>query len=421
MVAVLNNRLGLPKRSVFRDLEVVKSNGQVFVRYKGQLYPGGEHSPVLSKLLAMPDVEKKIGAEVFGPSPPNLFVGEHGYPNVFVGPLVSVAENTGAELLDSPAQWTSLSYDEVIRMRVNLVRGKKLHGISEESRYLQDVQDAVMSRQSVDIEVSFSQKPRFGMFFSPQSQPMGPSGLVKKFSLADNPQIPGVVDDVVEDKLLVRDAVPELLSHGLDYYYVQKLLSAGILGHERKLVPTKWSITGADDIIAKHLLAQVRDFPELSNFLVFSNDFMFNHFSVLLMPGMWEFENFESWAPSTPWAEQSSSDILSEFEPFEGRTSYAELEGGGYYASRLGVVEALFAMGRQARVVVFREVGEGYQVPAGVWQVRENVRQAMRCPPAVCSSLSEALELLGTRLKRPVQSYVSRSRVLAQKRMSAWM
>ncbi len=420
MVAILNDRLGLPKRSVFKDLQVMRVGGKIAVRYKGRLFTNLSNSPVLTKLLAMPDVEKKMSDQIFGPSPPNLFVGEYGYPNVFVGPLVSVDEGSDAQLLDSPVRWTGLSYEQVIQMRVNLVRGKRLHCVHGQSRYLDEVQDAVLSRTAVDLEVYFAEKPRFGLVFSTQSQPMGPSGLVKSFSLADNPSVPGVVDEVIEEKMLVREAVPELLQHGLDYYYVQKLLSAGVLGRERKLVPTKWSITGSDDIIAKHLLSDVRGFPEVSDYLLFSNEFMFNHFEVLLMPGKWEFENFESWEPSTPWAEQAPG-IIEEHEPFEGRSHYAELQGGGYYASRIAVVEALHAMRRQARCIVFREVNSGYQVPAGVWQVRENVRAAVKKQPLACSSLSDALEVLGTRLKSPVQEYVSRSRILAQKRMSAWM
>ena len=138
------------------------------------------------------------------------------------------------------------------------------------------------------------------------------------------------------------------------------------------------------------------------------------------MPGMWEFENFESWAPSTPWAE-AAPDIIEEHEPFEGRRGYAELQGGGYYASRLGVIEGLHLMRKQARCVVFREVAEGYIVPMGVWQVRENVRKAMRSTPLKCGSLQEALEVLSTRLRHPISEYVKRSQVLAQKRMSAWL
>ena len=110
--------------------------------------------------------------------------------------------------------------------------------------------------------------------------------------------------------------------------------------------------------------------------------------------------------------------FFAEFEPFEGRTKYAELEGGGYYAGRLGVIEALHSMRRQCRAVIFREIGEGYTVPVGVWEVRENARNAMKSRPTKCSSLQEALQLLATRLKRPIPAYVAKSRVLGQKKMT---
>ena len=33
-------------------------------------------------------LEKMVGKEVYGSSPPDIFVGRFGYPNVYIGPLV---------------------------------------------------------------------------------------------------------------------------------------------------------------------------------------------------------------------------------------------------------------------------------------------------------------------------------------------
>jgi len=108
---------------------------------------------------------------------------------------------------------------------------------------------------------------------------------------------------------------------------------------------------------------------------------------------------------------------LGEYEPFEGRTSYAELEAGGYYASRIACVEKLNEMRRQARVVVFREVYEGYVVPLGVWVVREAARSAYKKEPKVFNTQKDALDYVQTRVRVSVNEYVKRSRILGQKRL----
>jgi hypothetical protein len=112
------------------------------------------------------------------------------------------------------------------------------------------------------------------------------------------------------------------------------------------------------------------------------------------------------------------TEILEEYEPFSGRTTYAEKEGGGYYAARLGVIEALWRMKRQARVVVFREIYEGYTIPLGVWQVRENVRNAFRGKPERFRTLDEALRHIDSKTRIPVNDYISISRMLKQRRLS---
>lgn len=416
----LNKRLSIPKRSVFKDIEVLKFGGKIAVRHNGQLYWGTQSSPVLASLLAAPEIERRVGDSVFGPTPPNAFVGEYGYPNVLVGPLVSVSDTMDAGFFSSPASWYGRGYGEIVGYATSLVRGKKVHAVSESSVFLGELQDSVMSARAVDVEVDFSKPPSFSYNFSPTSQPMGPSGYMRRFTLAGNPVIPAKIDSLVGEKLLVREALPELMRKGFDFYYIQKILSAGVLGIEKKLVPTKWSITASDDMVGKMLLAKVREAPQLGDFQIYSNTFLDNHFEILLIPGAWEYEQFESWAPNTPWAQQSQGAIEHEYEPFGGRMKYAENEGGGYYAGRLGVIEALAAMRRQARCVVFREIGEGYTVPVGVWEVRENVRNAMKKTPVKCSTLQEALSVLATRLRRPLSQYFEKSMILRQRRLSEW-
>ncbi|NYZ78370.1 hypothetical protein H0N96_03140 [Candidatus Micrarchaeota archaeon] len=352
---------------------------------------------------------------IFGPSPPNVFVGHGSYPNVLAGPLVGFDEAVDAELCDSPGKWFGRPYSELIGFRSSLARGANRQNVKRPGRFFAEIQDTALSEKPVDLEVEFTKPLRGEVTFSQWVQPMGPAGEVEALRVVGNPSIPKKIDSIVEEKLLVREALPELVGAGFDFYYLQKLLSAGILGKEKKLVPTKWGITATDKMLADFFLDDVRRFPELNEFRVYSSEFLYNRFEILLVPGKWEFEQFEAW--SSPEAASAWGSLAFEYEPFGGRSDYAESESGGYYAGRFGVVEALRKLKRQARVVVFREIGADYTVPLGVWQVRQNVRNAFEQEPRKFGSMFEALKFLKTRLRTPLSSYLKKSIVLNQKKI----
>ncbi len=366
--------------------------------------------------------EEKLKESMFGPTT-SIFVGWKEYPNVFVGPLTSM-DSENPSLLDNPGLWYGKDFGEIIQMRSLLVRGKQKQSVHDKNQFIEQTQELALSVMPLDTEVSYRRKPVYSMSFSPLTQPMGPSGILEGIKITENPKIPSKVDYVISDEVKSSEAISRLYGSGYDVYYLTRVLSSGVLGatDKRKLVPTRWSITAVDDILCKSLLEDIRGYPAISDYLVYSSTYLDNHFEILLMPGAWEFEQFEAWSPQTLWARgYSEPAIAQDGEGFYGRSEYAFNEGGGYYAGRLGVAEALFRMRCQARVVVFREILEGYVVPVGVWEVRENVRKAMQNPPAKFVSLDEALAYLNSRLSVPINRYLGKSVILHQKRLSDYM
>jgi hypothetical protein len=103
--------------------------------------------------------------------------------------------------------------------------------------------------------------------------------------------------------------------------------------------------------------------------------------------------------------------MYSDWENHTGRTTYADL-GGCYYAARLAVCELLEKERRQATVIVMREAHPGYIMPVGVWQVRENVRNAMRQKPLTFNTLEEALARIASQFKIPLQRWIRNSELL---------
>lgn len=130
----------------------------------------------------------------------------------------------------------------------------------------------------------------------------------------------------------------------------------------------------------------------------------------------------EAWYPNTTWNTSGTDvDMGASYEPFDGRKTYAEI-GGCYYAARLAVSELLEKKQAQAKVIILREVHEGYIMPVGVWNVREHVRQALRNTPKDLPDLNSAFDYITTRLEIPLATWINNStllkRMLYQRRLS---
>lgn len=347
----------------------------------------------------------KPSENVFGPST-EIFVGKQGYPNVYAGPLVGVNNSVA-----NPRELFGKNYDEILAAQMALIRGKQKFDVTE--RVKRDMQEVSMSIRPVDVEMQLSKAPTLNLELDQINRPMGASGFLKKFMQAENPRIPKKVDYVIRDDLKVTEAVDKLSDSGFDSYYITNIFATGAFGIDKRMVPTRWSITAIDDIIAKQRMEDIRDHAELNEFLIFESSFLDNHFHVLLIPGKWEFENFESWPESGQWA-----GTTEEYEGYYGRTKYADKQVGGYYASRFAVVEYLNSIRKQAKVVIFREIGEGYVAPVGVWQIRENVRNALTKKPAKFDSLTAAINYLSAKLNVKMTKYLAISMILSQRRLT---
>ena len=84
------------------------------------------------------------------------------------------------------------------------------------------------------------------------------------------------------------------------------------------------------------------------------------------------------------------------------------------------MLEKLCQQRRKAAVIAFREVGKGYAIPLGVWQVRENIRQALKNPSKEFSSLEAALRFIHAHLTIPMRYYHQKSPLLKQKTLDVF-
>ena len=361
---------------------------------KGRGHCGRPVCPILRRLEEISALPK-VGERMEGLSPPEVFVGRHGYPLVRAGPMEPAGE-AGLQ----PA--LGLDIGEIIGLRSSLVRSETKVVVKEAKapgRLLEACQQIAMSSAPVGTEVSFFKPPQGKLQFDGVLSPSGPSGMLKEMQITTNPLIPRKVDSMVEDRGAgAAVAVGELYSAGTGVEHISRLLSLGLLGRERKLVPTRWSITASDDMIGKELKESVLDKPRVNDYYLFSGEDLGNHFEILLLPRPFSFELAEIWMPRSVWAENGF--IGSDGEDARAKSGYSSL-AGGYYAARLAVLEHLAKTGKQAAVLAVREISEAYWAPLGVWVVREVARKAMSSLPHRFGSLPEALAEMERRIKTP--------------------
>ncbi|MGC9514961.1 Nre family DNA repair protein [Methanocrinis sp.] len=376
------------------------------VRCKGRGLCGRPVCPILRSFRTASELPK-LGTTIEGPSPPEVFVGRFGYPRVSAGPLVPAEVGDRLDLCLRPAELARMDVAEIVSLRSSMVRsGSKVEvaDARKPGRLLEMAQEIAMSSMPVGTEVTFEKPPRGRLRFDGFMMPTGPSGSVKEMEITSNPSIPRKVDAVVEDSdLLAARAVGELYISGVEVDGISRLLSLGLLGKKRKLVPTRWSITASDDIAGKHLIEAIRDHPLINEYLLFSGERLGNHFEVLLAPASFTYELIEVWLPRSVW----SGDGLWIGADREGpgpKKGYSSLSGG-YYAARLALLERLAEMRRQASVLAIREITEEYWAPLGVWVVREAAREAMRNPPRKFETLEAALADMATRLRTPSRDW----------------
>ena len=354
--------------------------------------------------------------DIAGMSPPSVFIGRIGYPYVYAGPLVPpVQEDTS--LYDLPEYWFGKTIDEIVNFRSMLIRGKhRVHvkKFEKAGKIIDKTRELALAVKPVDVELLLKKKPRGFLVLDDEVQPFGPSAPIRDL-LISNPRWDHQIEKAYSDTdLKASEAVTELYSKGVLVTKIQRAFSVGAFGLEknRKLVPTRWSITAVDSLISKNLMEKVKTYPEINEYRVYESRYLDNIFEILMIPGAWSYEAIEAWYPGTVWNPRGRNIVIfSDWENYEGRTTYAEI-GGCYYAARLAVCEHLIKEKRQATVIVLREAHPGYIMPVGVWQVRENVRNAMRQKPRTFKTLEQALEWIASRFQIPLKRWILNSELI---------
>ena len=344
-----------------------------------------------------------------GSSPPEIFVGKWNYPNVYAG-ILSPEEYGNTEILSSAEIWhkNKLSIPEILQNRNKLIYGRSKTQIKNpQSKFLSVVQEVAMTHKSIATEFKLKKPITKHLENDSRTPLISNAGDVSYVRLQENPSIKSKVDYLVNDvdsKSTI--AIQELDKSGIETSSIVKLLSAGLLCKKanRKLVPTRWSITAVDSNLSQEKLKNIKLYPEIQTFEVHNAEYLGNHYEFLLLPEKWSFEVIE--------ISIKNMGVWHDYESFFPRKTYADSVTGGYYAARLPVTEYLERIKRQCQCIVIREVRPEYYAPLGVGILRQIGREAFSKPGKKFSTLQEAIIDIQTRLKININNFLSKSIIL---------
>ena len=343
--------------------------------------------PKVYSVIKQKQFNENSKKDYFGESP-NVFVGKYGYPRVNVGIL---SNEFLPEDIDKPKLWAEQNYDipKIVDLRSSLINSRfKADVKSFDEKFLEITQEVSMAKHPVDVEVHLNKKPKFNVTLDRDLTPYGPAVKLEKAEITENPKITKQVDKVVsEDDLKATEAIDYLYDKGYDEHFLTKLISVGNLGlkQNRKLVPTRWSITAIDDTLGKKLITGIKEYNEY-NYVVHFGGYLGNYYLILFFPEIWSYELFETYVGDPKKPRPDEVETATDYETYLGRKSYASNTVGGYYAARLGILEHLKNKKRQASVLTLRFITNEYYMALGVWVVREATRNALKSKPIIFSS-----------------------------------
>ena len=400
------------------SLEGVSARSSRCVYCKGsKMLCGKERCSVIARFYSASKVRARIDKTTLdGSCPPSVFVGRIGYPDVAIGPMIPPYHGD-TSLMDTPERWVGLPIDDIIDFRSTLVRGMHridVHDVENTNKLVTRTRDLALARNPPEVVAEFQRKPQGRMTVDDDVQPFGPSAPLNKFDVSNFRFDNRLEKAFFDTDLRAGEAIVSLYKDGTLLSQIQRAFSVGAfgVGKRRRFVPTRWSITAVDSNLGLHMLESTKTFQPINEYRVYETTSLDNRWAILMMPTSWRYELIEAWYPNTAWNPHSDKiAIMSDWEFFDGRTTYASI-GGCYYAARLAVNELLQRERRQAGVSIMREAHPGYILPVGVWNVRENVRSALRASPKKFAALKDALTHISTIMDIPISRWIRNSSIL---------
>ena len=354
-----------------------------------------------------------LSENLSGYTPPSNLVTELTYPKVYLGLLFT--ENEKSDLFDNPEilSENKVSIEDLIEFRTSMINARKAVDVNipkKNDKIYEKVLEASLSIKSVNVEL-FLNKIRENTKLTKIIAYYGFNGYLKDLKINENPKIPNVIYNINDVK--AEDGVYLMYEKGLSDYYISRIFSLGFFGLKtnRKLVPSKWSITAVHSILYRKIISENKDkLKSISTIMLFNYKLYGNDFYGLFLPGNGNVELIEVLLPGCVYNLNGKNSII-------GRDD----ESGGYYALKLSFAEFQNYSKYKGDLVVIRIINRDYKIPLGVWVVREGTKRMFRNLIERFNGTKEALEylnnLLGNRYNLNIYKIKKYSNILNQKKL----
>ena len=199
-------------------------------------------------------------------SPPSVFIGSKlRYPAVNIGILSPLESDENAWVYDNAKYWANnnFSIKDVVNLRENLLNSRFKGNVNdvrqEKNKFVEIAQQIALGSKPVDVEIQLKRNIGFNFRKDKIATPQGLSGELKKAKITGNVKIERKVDKVINDDIKAVKGIEYLYKNKFSEYVLSKILSVGVLGlkKDKKLVPTRWSITATDDMSGKKLIEKI--------------------------------------------------------------------------------------------------------------------------------------------------------------------
>ena len=267
-------------------------------------------------------------------SPPSVFIGSKlKYPLVNVGILSPLHKEKEAWIFDDAKYWADNDFEivDVLKLRNSLLNSRfqtKVGDMRVNKHFISIAQNLAVSAKPVDVEIELKHRLRIGRGKDKVLTPHGMHAGLKKAKIVSNVKVHAKVDKIMNDEIKASEGIELLYKNDFNEYSLSKILSVGVMGlkKNKKLVPTRWSITATDDTIGKLLLKKVRNYKWVEDYMLFLGEFMGNCYLIMMFPNVWSYELFELYLPGSSWNPSQETKASTDLENYSGRKSYAFTE-----------------------------------------------------------------------------------------------
>ena len=326
-----------------------------------------------------------ISKEIEG-FPSNAIVGEKGYPNL----RVHSSSNPSKEgSFFNNSESVKKDYQEILPTKARNILGSthNLNIKKVDDKIKKEIEDVYKSRKPVQIHSKFEKEIRFNNFLiNPTNGIIGSRNPLENLYATENTKTSKVLEKHTGNEIKAQKSLIDLYEKGINESQIINLFSFGSFGTSinEKLVPSRWAISGYDSTIENHLFNKIKEYPITNKYKVYGYSDKGNFFLIILFPTLYYSSVIEKFPGAVKEDFTNSYNRLDKKEP---------ATSGGYWATKLAVLEKLREMKRQASFISIRIIRD-YDLPLGVIFVRETVRETMKREIFSTNSEEELIDFL---------------------------